>query len=287
MISQETKTLKNRIKKFNDDVMLSGAPAELGLISVFMDSKDNQRRAIIITEASGDTGQVRNLAAKYFEGVPYKVIFREGYPESTDLLLSGEGCRHDSSSDWGTLGGFFRRPSESVIYGLSNNHVIARLNQGKIGDIVRYKGNVAAGTLADFVRIKPYPTPNSIDAGIFQLDPSNSRRWSPYKPRGIYGPRLHLGVYKKGAASEMTKGIVMGYNGTTDVIMQGRKFKFTNVIAIKGSKGHFSGPGDSGALVLTNNHLAVGIIFAKFESYSYALPISLLMKALKNCCWLI
>lgn len=282
MKSNSTKELQQLVCRFQKEVMLNDKFEHLDILAVFIDMKEKIRRAIIIIQENCDQDAVEKLAKQYFKTRSYKVISREGRPKGTALLESGQGIRHSRGDGWGSLGGFFRRDNdEHILYGLSNNHVIANINDASAGDQIICENNVIAGELFNFIPLKPPPEINYVDAALFRLDPLHASKWNPASPKGIVGPRINLAVYKRGQTTGLTKGFVEAYNGFVKVMIGGRQMNFGNVIAIKGVSTSFNMPGDSGSIVLTKNHYMLGIVFAKFHDLCYALPISEIKPLLK------
>lgn len=270
-----TKELQKNIKKFQNEILFNEQFKKFDIISVFIDKKNADRRCvIIINENENKIEQLEKMVKTYFHGKLFKIIKRTGNPENT-LIETGKGIRHINGHGWGTLGGIFHiHNDQNFLYGLSNNHVIAKSNMANQGDPIIYERNNQIGNLFRYIPLHAPPRVNYIDAAIFRINSHFQTLWRPQKPRGTIGPRIHLRVYKNGRTSGMTAGYIKAYNGSVRVILNGLKYNFVNVIAIKGINRDFNMPGDSGSIVFTRNHYMVGIVFAKYHDYCYALPIS-------------
>lgn len=162
-------------------------------------------------------------------------------------------------------------------YILSNNHVLANVNAGAIGDAILQPGPADGGTdpadriatLASFVPIKltpatPLPHNNLVDAAIatgqfHDLD------------REIYWTGPVLGWRRKAA---VTVGTVVKKTGRTTNFTTGRITAVNATVNVNfggGRTGHFidqiittpmSAGGDSGSLIMTIDGVAVGLLFA-------------------------
>ena len=281
MISEEFKQLKSRLKRFEKEVLFHEEYEDFGFQSIFLDTtKDGKRRAVVILDR--DTlSKSSEVVARYFEGYPFKIIIRQGLAEGTAAVNTGTGV--SNKNGWGTMGGLFKRKNDRYFYGLSNNHVIANLNNCNVNDLIKGKGGLKVGKLFRWVIIKDPPSVNGIDAAIFRIDPSHSVSWKPRVPSNVVvGPRINLNVYKNGLTTGITTGYIKAYNGSAKVRLGGRLFRFRGIMAIKGKDSTFNMPGDSGSVVLTSKgHHPVGIVFAKYKQYCYALPISKALPLLK------
>lgn len=195
----------------------------------------------------------------------------------------------------GTIGA--RVSDGSDVYALSNNHVAAANNTGSKGDALLQPGvadggrdpDDALGTLADyepigFCRSLLCPE-NRIDAAIVR---TSEDKLGTATPDGGYGaPRtrtadveLGMTVQKYGRTTGHTVGRVTGINATIDVGYRGNTARFVDQIVI--SDGSFSGPGDSGSLVVTKGLLLgdrrpVALLFAGSNANTIANPIDVVL----------
>jgi hypothetical protein len=199
----------------------------------------------------------------------------------------------------GTLGALVQG-TDGTKYILSNNHVLARTNAGKINDPIIQPGLVDQSpvcaqdvndTVAHLSAFAPISfkvgTTNRVDAAMAQL--SNG---SPIDTTGkinniglvsssTVAPGLGMSVQKNGRTTGPTTGSISSIKVTVDVGYSKQcgvgtqKARFVNQIAI--TPGTFSGGGDSGSLVVENVSSCprpVGLLFAGGSSITLANPIT-------------
>jgi hypothetical protein len=206
----------------------------------------------------------------------------------------------------GTLGCFVRLADQRVAL-LSNNHVVAGANRGRArpdrilqpGSKVFSPGDHAA-TLTDFKDLLVSPpgasvtagtaVMNQIDAGIAVLSSGASHSQS-YLP-GRSGARAPLGtataaigdrVHKVGRTTGLTFGEVKQVS-TEVVVRYGiGDVWFDQSIVIEGNDGTtFADRGDSGAAIVRDDGMVIGLLYCGNGSESWACPIDLVMGAF-NC----
>lgn len=199
----------------------------------------------------------------------------------------------------GTLGAYVHAPGIDDWAILSNNHVLANSNQGKVNDEIIQPGKADGGHsgsdrfawLRSFAIIKwdgggnggcnlfkrmratlyksrmiKQPYPNLIDAAV--AAPVNQNYVKLQYPDGsmLSGTaNLELGdlVKKMGRTTKYTSGIIEGVN--TMVRVQygaGQVATFDDQIEIRAGSGEFSAPGDSGSTILTLENKLGGLLFA-------------------------
>jgi hypothetical protein len=162
-------------------------------------------------------------------------------------------------------------------YILSNNHVLANSNSAAPGDPVLQPGPFDGGTLPDdkiatltrFVPIAfepPIPRTlhkNLVDAAIaeshaFEVD--RDVRWVgvPRAWRKRSDVTLGMRVKKFGRTTGLTLGKVIAIHATVDVGYGTGIARFTDQIITS----NISAGGDSGSLVVTEDNVAVGLLFA-------------------------
>jgi hypothetical protein len=276
MKTNKMKSLQSVVSAFETNVLFNDDSEIDNVQAVFIDHKSKERRAVIIVDESSDMDSTFSVIKKHFRKSPFKIIERKGSPNGTASLQTGKGIRHMNSVKWGTLGGIFNRQNDAFLYGLSNAHVIANVGNAQKGDNCIYDPNIVAGKLFNWINLKSPPAVNKMDAALFRINSRHATIWFPRKPANrLIGPRINLNVYKNGRNTKVTHGVIKAYNGAAEVILNGRKFNFSGIIAIRGANGNFNGPGDSGSIVFSERgHHMVGLVFAKFHEYCYALPIS-------------
>src|SRR5881409_124110 len=196
-----------------------------------------------------------------------------------------------------------------AVYVLSNNHVLANSNDASIGDPALqpgpYDGGTAPtdqiGTLAAFNTIDFSGGPNTIDAAIALSDATNLGNATPTDDgygtpsAAIYGDAnndgvfdnvsalLGLNVQKYGRTTKLTHGQITGINATVDVcyevfiIFCVKSARFVDQLVIE--PGSFSGGGDSGSLIVTDdqNKNPVGLLFAGSSTQTIANRIDLVL----------
>lgn len=192
----------------------------------------------------------------------------------TESLRLGSTVGVEGSWGAGTAGVFVRERGSKTLCLLSNNHVLANMNQARIGATI-YHHNATGphhiGRLKAFKPVRPRGVRNEVDCAIAALDPSYPADLSTLTGGGRFnGDRSvlsHLGmaVTKVGATTGRTHGHVsatefdtwIGFGPVGNVY-------FVNQIEIRGSGNptHFSQAGDSGSLVMDRNHDGFGLLFA-------------------------
>jgi len=192
----------------------------------------------------------------------------------------------------GTIGARVMK-SDGSVFILSNNHVLANANRGSIGDPIYqpgpYDGGTAAdqiGTLADYQYIDmSFSGSNTIDAAIAAVDPDDVLGATPSYAYGVPGTTVvpasvGLAVKKFGRTTALTHGSVAEVNVFIEVcytVILGRfcieSAYFFGQMGI--SPGTFSGGGDSGSLIVTDDaaNNPVGLLFAGSSERTFANPI--------------
>ena len=205
----------------------------------------------------------------------------------------------------GTIGARVR-DALGHVYILSNNHVLANSNGATIGDPEYqpgpYDGGTAAdqiATLTDFQTIS-FATngSNQIDAAIALsstdvLDNAtpaddgygmpNSTIYGDANGDGLFddpNALLGLNVQKYGRTTHLTHGQITGINATVTVCYDGtctKTARYVDQIII--SPGGFSGGGDSGSLIVTDdaNPNPVALLFAGSSTVTIANRIDLVL----------
>lgn len=200
----------------------------------------------------------------------------------TDPLKVGASCGHFRITA-GTLGAFAQCRDTGAMGILSNNHVLADVNAGQPGDAIwqpgKSDGGVTAsaiGTLEKFVPFKFSGASNGLDCAWAKLDDSRGTDKdqitdSAEIPVGqivqAAPDQLMLGdlVVKMGRTTGYTQGEVTLINVSNLVVGMpgGLDVRFDNQIQIESlSKKPFSAGGDSGSLILRNDGVPCGLLFA-------------------------
>ena len=196
----------------------------------------------------------------------------------------------------GTLGA--RVTDGKDVYILSNNHVLANMNQAAIGDPIIQPGSYDKGKSPDddianltaFQPINFSGGSNTIDAAIALSsipDLGNSTLGDGYGTPSSEIADAYVGllVKKYGRTTGMTHGKVTTINLTVNVCYeQGRIFcrksaTFVNQVGISNvGAGSFSLGGDSGSLIVTEQgNNPVGLLFAGSSTLTIANKIDLVL----------
>ena len=194
----------------------------------------------------------------------------------------------------GSIGARVVDPSGNV-YVLSNNHVLANSNNASIGDAELQPGAFDGGVLptdqiGTLFAFRPINFSangaNTIDAAIALTDPGSVDNKTPLddgygQPDSkIFGDAnddgvfddvtalLNLPVQKYGRTTKLTHGTITGINATVSIcyevtfIFCTKSATYTDQLIIE--PGGFSGGGDSGSLIVTDNDAKnpVALLFA-------------------------
>ena len=191
------------------------------------------------------------------------------------------------------------KDGQGNVYALSNNHVYANSNKASIGDNVLQPGPYdggqdpgdAIGTLHDFEPIKFDGSNNTIDAAIALSSTGQVGYATPsddgYGTPGTTTVEASVGqpVQKFGRTTAWTRGTVSEFNVTVDVCYKTAgpfrcklAARFVDQTAI--TPGSFSGGGDSGSLIVTDdaNKNPVGLLFAGSDTRTLANPIDAVLQ---------
>jgi hypothetical protein len=171
-------------------------------------------------------------------------------------------------------------------YILSNNHVLADLNQAIIGDDILEPGFVDGGNrqnpiarLTDFEPLDFSGGANAIDAAIAQVINSGDVLPDIEIIGGIATPpvaaSLYQSVRKHGRTTRHTVGVIMDLLADIQVLCGTKTAWFENQIAVVGAGGSFSLGGDSGSLIVDAlTKRPVGLLFAGGQTTTFANPIN-------------
>ena len=207
--------------------------------------------------------------------------------------------------DAGTLGFLARGRGErrDRLLAVTNNHVIARLNDGGAGEDVCQPGRFddpagsKIGTLERYVKLDFTGKDNFVDCASAWVDPDLVRPEHVYVASGqqqlfaVSGEALpatqNLVVGKSGRTTGLTVGRVFDLAATINVRFSGKVARFRDVLAITGIDGKaFSEGGDSGSLVWSHDadRRPVGLHFAggthQNAPASFSIPIGRVCDAL-------
>jgi PKD repeat protein len=251
--------------------------------------KNDQFVVKVYTARPGVTGIPANL-----ENVPVQVVVTGKFVARADPTARfirpvpiGVSTGHPDITA-GTIG--CRVTDGSFVYALSNNHVYANQNDASLGDYVIQPGSYDGGLLPDdylgqlhdFQPIDFSGGNNTIDAAIAMSTTDLLSAATPSDGYGTPGKAivsagLGMLVQKYGRTTGWTHGQISGINVTVNVCYESlgqffclKQAHFVNQITI--TPGGFSGGGDSGSLIVTddNNKNPVGLLFAGSDTMTIA-----------------
>jgi hypothetical protein len=191
----------------------------------------------------------------------------------------------------GTLGCLVAtNPGNGNTYILSNNHVLADINNASPGDDILEPGPIDGGDpsdplaqLADYEPIDFAGGANYIDAAIATLLDANDVTPDIRKIGQVAQPptaaSLYQSVRKHGRTTLHTVGVIMDLSADVRVRFGTKFAQFDNQIAISGAGGTFSDHGDSGSLIVDAVTLQpVALLFAQGSGTTFANPIDPVLK---------
>jgi hypothetical protein len=200
-----------------------------------------------------------------------------------------------NSGNIGTLGCLLTDGNAQFL--LSNNHVLANVNQGSPGDPIympsrgQIPGAPSIALLQDFSPIALDGSINRFDAAIAKLSPGIVIDPAIANVGTIalaVAPPDQVAVTKGGAASAQTTGVIDGINEDIQVMYNNdpaQTAHYTGQMAIVGDGVPFSKEGDSGSLVVTTPALQpIGLLIGGSidqsdvaQPHSFASPIQLIL----------
>jgi hypothetical protein len=204
----------------------------------------------------------------------------------------------------GTLGSLVGDMSNTQFI-LSNNHVLADTNKAKQGELIVQPGLVDTGppacqkipsdavaTFSRTVKIKFGSAKNMVDAAIAAVNSGDVSadilNIGPIAGSVVTTPTVGLGVQKMGRSTCLTMATISVVSMNGKISYGGGKVaKFVNQIVIDSppAPNGFSGEGDSGSLIVTQDACpqAVGLLFAGSAdgSTTVANPITAVLDGLK------
>src|SRR5262249_6726944 len=217
----------------------------------------------------------------------------------------------------GTLGSLWTRGTGTFI--LSNNHVLARSGQGAAGEAIDQPGQAACfgpkltvANLTAQAALVPVgnqqgrtgPAPSNVDAAIAQVvtgevDPAGTiLDLGPAGPTNIAAlppsatvatPAIGMNVAKSGRATGLTcssitsvgTSVSVAYETSCGSNVTAFNATYSNQVVIAG--GNFSGPGDSGSLVVTTaSARPVALLYGGSPTDTVANPIQDVISALTS-----
>ncbi len=206
----------------------------------------------------------------------------------------------------GTLGGMVRKGSD--YFALSNNHVLAQVNQARAGDRVTQPGFLdtrcdarsgdQVGHLTGYKRMK-LRGKNRVDGAIAELDPGTFDDSGSVIGIGVPGnepisPRVGMEVQKSGRTTGVRKGQITAVGVTVDVEYQDEcsdtagffSVRFVGQFFVESTSGRsFSAGGDSGSVIFEDVRTCpnpVGLLFAGNSFITAANQMKAVMKAVNK-----
>ena len=295
-----------KIDVFGDYVAPATEPSPPTVTVQAVSQADPSKMGIARVTVAQPAGAVNQQA----EALPVKLGTSGG--DSLDLTKSGTTITCCS----GTLGSLVQRAG--TFYILSNNHVLARSNQAKVGEPVTQPGLVDSNcnpatpvaNLSQFVQLpqggtSTAPKTGTVDAAIAQIisgavDTSGSilelgaASSTPNVPNpappasSTVAAAIGMGVAKAGRSSGLTCSTISSVNTIVDIDYStscsgGTSFtvEYDNQIVING--GSFSAAGDSGSLVVDKTTAQpVGLLYGGDTTSTVANPIGAVLNALAD-----
>jgi hypothetical protein len=207
-----------------------------------------------------------------------------------------EGLLEEGCAEVGSLGMLLAHGERTLM--LSNNHVLAGQNRGRLGDRIAQPGGEqledgdVIARLERFVELRTSPIGahprwgnvlwNEVDAAVAVLAPE--RAWaSGFLPhhrlptlRGTATPTLGDEVFKVGRTTGLTRGRIVSVSDRVGPVGYGiGDCWFRGSFTIEGFDGQaFSDGGDSGAAIVRGDGEVLGLIYAGNGVDTYACPIA-------------
>lgn len=198
----------------------------------------------------------------------------------TTMIYNGMQICRKGAVEAGTLGGFFTFGGKDI-FAISNNHVIADLNNCSVGDPIFKAGSqVKIGTLQYWIKLN-YKK-NYLDIALFKISPDVKPWWKLPETSVIYPDSIEEGVenqivYMIKNDGSIKKGKISTLFIDEEIIFMhsGKKFPFTGLTEINPlDGGPFAIPGESGSLVFSEDHNVLGVLIGtkSDQSRSYYVP---------------
>jgi hypothetical protein len=217
-------------------------------------------------------------------------------PRPIPLGVSGINIEEVCSA--GTLGSLVQKINRDVKFILSNNHVLARENDGVKGELIIQPGSLDDGCqfrrsnkvakLKKFIPIVfSTSASNEVDAAIAKIITGKVDEGGTILDIGQVStapldPQVGMEVKKAGRTTDLTFGEINAVGVTVDVGYSTGTARFINQFTI--TPGTFSAPGDSGSLIVTDEATCphpVGLLFAGSSTMTVANPIKTVYQKLK------
>jgi hypothetical protein len=266
-----------------ESLQLAGLPpGEPGLVVFTLERTDT---AQVVSEISSLAG-TRSLSSVPILQVPTGVVDAYSHRMRMRPAPGGISIGHHAITA-GTLGCLatgLRAPRQTRLLVLSNNHVLANSNAGKLGDCIAQQGPHDGGKCpADQIAILERFVPINFSGGINYVDCATAWAWPGSVRRELMylsgstpvyfrvggtpmAPTVGMMVGKTGRTTQLKQGRITAVNVSVNVNFGGgRVGHFRDQIAIVGTtSAGFSTGGDSGSLIWrwSAAREPVGLLFA-------------------------
>lgn len=259
-----------------------GTPGEPALVVFTIEREDTHN----VVQAVGQIAGTRALSTVPVVQVPVGIV--DAYPHRFRLRPApgGISSSHFQLGGSGTLACTatgLSAPRNSRLLVLSNNHVFARSNNAVLGQSIIQPGQGDGGAHpADQIAILEKFIPinfasgaiNYVDCATGWAWPDRVNRQLMYLNAGTpaffpfgttpVAPAVNMLVGKTGRTTQLRQGRITAVGVSVNVNYNGPVGHFRDQIAITGTNGLFSQPGDSGSLIWQwdPQRRAVGLLFA-------------------------
>jgi hypothetical protein len=226
------------------------------------------------------------LVPSHVNGVPTDVVAVGDITAMSRPVACGMSVGHIQVTA-GTLACLVHKTGDpgGAQYILSNNHILANVNNGAIGDPILAPGPLDGGDPADpLARLTDFhplnfTAPNAMDAAIAELIRVGDATPDILNIGRVVNPpasaALYQSVRKHGRTTLHTVGIIADLSADIRVRYGTQVADFQDQLAITGAGGAFSDNGDSGALVVDAVGLhPVALLFAGGALTTFASPIA-------------
>ena len=285
------------------DIATGGPPGAPCLVVYLGEPASSDQVQALVAEAAGvsasalaESVPTRGVRVGIIDAQPHRFRARPQAP-------AGVSVGHPKVTA-GTIGAFVTgrsAPRDNRMLMLSNNHVLANVNEAAFGDPILQPGPMdggvnpadQVGVLDRFVTLN-FGGTNYVDCATAWCWPDRVRPEQVYLSGGNPQyfrmgsepilPAVNMAVTKSGRTTQVTTGRITGISGPTNVrYPNGRTAHFEEVISITGFTGSFSDGGDSGSCIMTNDtaHRPVGLLFAGGFGTTFAIRIDRVLDALE------
>jgi len=220
------------------------------------------------------------------------------YPRPVPLGISGGNINDVCSA--GTLGSLVKKINRDKFFILSNNHVLARENEGVKKELIIQPGTLDSGCVfkksRKVAKLKKFipivfsmVANNEVDAAIAKIIDGKVMENGEILDIGQVStspldPQIGMAVKKAGRTTDLTFGNITTVSATVLISYSSGTARFVNQFIVVPDTGTFSQPGDSGSLIVTDEESCpspVGLLFAGSATTTIANPIKTVYQKLK------